>query len=118
MATATSLRNAAGTKNAYDAIPASTTDSNLVTAVPTKKIRVVAYLINQGDTTPSTVQFNSKPGGAGSSIFNPLKYPANGGAVSPKSDGWFETAVGQGLSVTTGAGSTTTVAVVYKEVAP
>jgi hypothetical protein len=40
-------------------------------------------MINQGDTTPSTVTFNSKGAGAGTAIFPPLKAAANGGFVIP-----------------------------------
>jgi hypothetical protein len=117
MATASSLANSGGYDNAYDAIAASATDSALVTAVTGKKIRVVAFLLNQGDTTPSTVTFNSKGGGAGTAIFPPLKYAANGGNVVPILEaGYFETNVSEGLSVTTGAGSTTGVVVIYRYV--
>ena len=118
MATASSLTGG-GRKNAYDNIAASTTDSSLVAAVATKKIRVLAVVINQGDTTPSSVTFNSKPGGAGTSVYAVLKAAANGGFVlNENPDGWFETNVGEGLSVTTGAGSNTTVAVIFTLVAP
>lgn len=118
MATASSLANSGGYDNAYDAIAASATDSALVAAVATKKVRVVAFLINQGDTTPSTVTFNSKSGGAGTAIYPPLKYAANGGTTTPLIEaGWFESNVGEGVSVTTGAGSTTGVGVIYKYVA-
>lgn len=114
MATATSLRGY-GHANAYDAIAASATDSILVAAVPGKKIRVVAFIINQGDTTASTVTFNSKGSGAGTAVYVPLKYGANGGTSTPEvPSGWFETIAGEGLSVTTGAGSTTGVSVVYR----
>jgi hypothetical protein len=117
MATASSLA-ANGYDNAYDAIAASATDSILVAAVATKKIRVVSFMINQGDTTPSTVTFNSKGAGAGTAIFPPLKYSANGGTNPPEmSTGWFETNAGEGLSVTTGAGSTTGVVVIFTLVA-
>lgn len=117
MATASSLAGN-GRDNAYDAIAAGTTDSALVAAVATKKIRVNAVIINHGDTTPSAVTFNSKSGGAGTAVFAPLKGPANGGFVlNDNNRGWFETLVGEGLSVTTGAGSTTSVAVTYELVA-
>jgi hypothetical protein len=106
---------ARGRLNAYAAVAASQTDSSLVTAVSGKRIRVVGFLINQGDTTPSSVTFNTKPAGAGSAVFPALKYGANGGTTTPLYDsGWFQTAVGEGLSVTTGAGSTTGIAVVYE----
>jgi hypothetical protein len=110
---ATSLIGA-GRQNAYASVAVSQTDSSLVAAVAGRKIRVLAFLINHGDTTASTVTFNSKPAGAGTAIFPALKYAANGGANPPLLDsGWFETAVGEGLTVTTGAGSTTGIAVVY-----
>jgi hypothetical protein len=113
MATASSLKGA-GRQNAYDSIAASQTDSVLVAAVAGRKIRVVAFLINQGDTTASAVTFNSKGSGAGTAVFPALKYGANGGTTSPElRDGWFETIAGEGLTVTTGAGSTTGVGVVY-----
>jgi len=116
MATATSLIGA-GIRNAYDAIAASATDSSLVAAVATKKLRVRSVVINQGDTTPSAVTFNSKGAGAGTAVYVPLKAAANGGFVlndNPK--GWFETIAGEGLSVSTGAGSTTSVAVTYERI--
>lgn len=104
-----------GVQNAYAAVAASQTDSSLVSAVPGRKIRVRSFMLNQGDTTPSTVQFNSKGSGAGTAIFPTLKAAANGGFVAANNpDGWFETIAGEGLTVTTGAGSTTAVAVVYE----
>jgi len=118
MATASSLAGA-GVKNAYDSIAASQTDSVLVAAVAGRKIRVLTYMINQGDTTPSAVTFNSKGSGAGTAIWPAIKYAANGGSNPPmnKDRGWFSTLVGEALTVTTGAGSTTGVGVVYDLVA-
>lgn len=114
MATASSMAGR-GVKNAFDAIAASATDSNLVSAVANSRIRVLGVIVNQGDTTPSTVTFNTKPAGAGTSISPPIKAAANGGFVIPFSRvGWFETNTGEGLTVTTGAGSTTAVIVVYE----
>lgn len=118
MATANSLKGR-GVLNAFDSIAASQTDSSLVAAVTGSKIRVLAAVINQGDTTPSAVTFNSKPGGAGSAKYPALKAAANGGFVLPYNPvGWFETNVDEGLSVTTGAGSTTAVSVVYELARP
>ena len=65
-----------GVQNAYAAVAASQTDSALVTAVPGRKIRVRSFLLNQGDTTASTVVFNSKPAGAGTAISPSLKAAA------------------------------------------
>ena len=117
MATASSLAGA-GRQNAYDAIPLSTVDSVLVAADGAgKRIRVHSVVINQGDTTPSAVTFNSKPAGAGVAIYPPLKAAAQGGFVLNDNDaGWFQTLPGEALTVTTGAGSTTSVAVTYSRV--
>jgi hypothetical protein len=113
MATATSL-GGRGRKNAYDAVAASATDSVLVAASGNSKIRVVSAVINHGDTTPSAVTFNSKGSGAGTARTPALKGPANGGFVLPENEsGWFETLPGEGLTVTTGAGSTTNLLVTY-----
>lgn len=113
MATANSLKGG-GVLNAFDSISASTTDSSLVAASTGVRIRVLAVVINQGDTTPSTVTFNTKGSGSGTSIYGALKAAANGGFVLPYNPkGWFATNAGEGLSVTTGAGSATTVGVVY-----
>lgn len=114
MATASSLGWSGG-QNAYDAIAASATDSVLIAAATGSKIVILAVVINQGDTTPSTVTFNSKGSGAGTAISPPLKAAANGGFVLPRNEGgWFATNNGEGLTVTTGAGSTTGVIVTYK----
>ena len=116
MAVASSL-GGRGRKNAYDSVAASQTDSNVVTAITGKKIRVVAFIINQGDTTPSTVTFNSKGSGAGTAIFPALKAAANGTIAVPDcASGWFQTNVGEALTVTTGAGSTTGINVIYEVV--
>jgi hypothetical protein len=116
MATASSL-GGGGVQNAYDSVAAGQTDSVLIAAIPNRRIRVLTYMINQGDTTPSAVTFNSKPAGSGTAIWPAIKYPANGGAQPPMNErGWFSTNRGEGLTVTTGAGSTTGIAVVYDTV--
>ncbi len=103
-------------KFAFANVAASQTDAQVVAAVASKKIRVLAVVVVAG-ATATNITFNSKPGGAGSAISCLLANGANGGAVLPFSPvGWFETAAGQGLSVTTGAGSTTGILVVYVEV--
>lgn len=113
MATASSLRGS-GVLNAYDSVAASADDSILVAAVANKKIRVLSVVINQGDTTASTVTFLSKGSGAGTSISPPLKGPANGGFVMGYNEkGWFGTIIGEGLAVDTGTGSTTSIIVTY-----
>ena len=103
-------------KFAFANVAASQTDSAIVAAVASKKIRVLAlYAVAGGTATDLT--FNSKPGGAGSAKSAKFANGANGGEVLPFSPvGWFETVSGEGLSVTTGAGSTTGIGVVYIEV--
>jgi hypothetical protein len=97
-------------------VSASQTDSNIVSAVTSKKIRVLAFRIHAG-ATATNVTFNSKPAGAGTAISELFACAANGGraeAFCPV--GHFETASGEGLTVTTGAGSTVGIGVVYVEV--
>lgn len=113
MATATSAFGK-GRITAFDSVAASQTDSNLVTAVSNRRIRVHALIINQGDTTASAVTFNSKGSGAGTAITPALKTSANGSfVVTENTGGWFQTNIGEGLTVTTGAGSTTGIIVSY-----
>jgi hypothetical protein len=115
MAVASSLKGG-GAQNAWDSIAASATDSVLVAAIPNKKIRVMGFLVNHGDTTASAFTFNSKGSGAGTAISPAFKYAANGGTSTTEDNGWFETNVGEGLTVTTGAGSATGLVVLYKVV--
>lgn len=94
-------------------VAAGGTDTPLVAAVAGKRIRVLAAIMVCGSTA-TTFTFNSKPGGAGSAISPTFPNGSNGGAVLPFCPaGWFQTNVGEGLSATTGAGSTTAVQLVY-----
>lgn len=103
-------------KFAFANIGASATDSNVVTAVGSRKIRVLNVAIIAGGTA-TTVTFNSKGGGAGTAVSAVFANGANGGEVLGFSPfGWFETAVGEALTVTSGAGSTTGIQVTYIEV--
>lgn len=115
MSTAQSLIGRGG-RNAFDTISASATDSVLVAAAADgERVRVLAVILNQGDTTPSSVTFNSKGSGAGTAISPPLKTSANGGFVIPYSkNGWFQTNLGEALTVSTGVGSNTGIVVVYE----
>lgn len=117
MATAPNLAGR-GRLGAFDSIAASASDSVLVAAVATKKIRVLAAAINHGDTTASTVTFKSKPTGSSTALTPALKGAANALLTLPECEnGWFETKVGEALTVTTGSGSTSGVNVVYQLVA-
>jgi hypothetical protein len=113
MATASNLASR-GVRGAFDSVAASATDSVLVAAVPNSKIRVLTFMINHGDTTASSVTFNS----ASAAKTPAWKGPANGvvGASNDRS-GLFETNRGEALTVTTGAGSTTGIMVTYEVIA-
>jgi hypothetical protein len=103
-----------GQLGVFDSVAASQTDSALVTAIPGAKIRVLSFFINYG-ATPSTVTFNSKGSGAGTAKTPAWVTAASGGIVAPQNDsGWFETNEGEGLTVTTAAGSTTGIILKYE----
>lgn len=94
-------------------VAASQTDSNIVTAVSGKQIRVISATMQTGGTA-TDLTFNSKGGGGGTAISMVFQNASNGGEVLPANEnGWFETNVGEGLTVTTGAGSTTGVQLNY-----
>jgi hypothetical protein len=109
-------QSSVGLKRAIANIAASQTDSSIVTAVAGKKIRVLASFCQAG-AVATNVTFNSKPAGAGVAISPIFQDGINGGAVLPFNPmGWFETLVGEGLTVTTGVGSATGILVLYAEV--
>lgn len=99
-------------KRAIVNVAASQTDSTVVAAVTGYKIRVVAYyMVSGGTATNVTFQSNS------TAIAPLVADGANGGIVLPINEaGWFETTVSEALKVTTGAGSTTGIHVLYVEV--
>ena len=103
-------------KRAKANIAAATTDGSVVAAVSGKKLRVLAAVVMAGGTA-TNITFNTKPAGAGTAISMLFACGANGGAALPFAHGgWFETSSGEGLSATTGAGSTVGVQVIYVEV--
>jgi hypothetical protein len=110
------------TTSAFVNAAASGTDTafsggTLPSAKTGSRVAVYGVVINQGDTTPSTVTLNSKGSGAGTAISCLLKAPANGGFVLPTGpEPYFTTNVNEGLTVTTGAGSATGIQVVWKYV--
>lgn len=99
-------------KRAFAAVAASASNSVVVAAVTGKSILVISLIMNPGATaTTCTIQSNTT---AISPAFNNAINAFN---VLPLNvDGWFKTTSGEGLSVTTGAGSTTNIHVVYAEV--
>jgi len=101
-----------GIKHAKANVAASQTDSSVIAAVSGKKIRVLAFHCQAG-ATATDLTFNSA-----STAKSPLfANAANGGAVGNFNPaGWFETVSGEALTVTTGAGSSTGITIVYAEV--
>lgn len=97
-------------------IAASTTDGAVVAAVATKKLRVLGFRLHAG-ATATNATFTTKPAGAGTAISELFACGVNGGRAEAYCPvGHFETSAGEGLSLTTGAGSTVGVGVVYVEV--
>jgi hypothetical protein len=91
---------------------ASGTQQTVVAAVTGKRIRVLALAMVAGaSATNATFLSNS-------TTISPLfANGANGGAVLPVNEhGWFETAEGEALKITTSSGATTGVLVTYLEV--
>lgn len=102
-------------KRAFANVTASQTDSNVITAVAGKRLRVLAIVLSPGGTA-TVITFNTKPSGAGSAVSPAFAQGINIPIVLPfNKDGWFDTNGGEGLTVTTGAGSTTGVLVLYAE---
>lgn len=102
-------------KYAIANVAASQTDSALVSAVSGARIRVLSAVARAGATT-TNLTFNTKPGGAGTAISPLFASGVNDGPVIPFSPaGHFVTVRGEGLSVTTGAGSATGILVAYIE---
>jgi hypothetical protein len=94
-------------------VAASQTDSVLVAGIAGKRIRVKALGFICG-ATATTATFNTKGSGAGVAISPLFANAANGGAIwGHNPEGWFETELGEALTLTTGAGSTTGVLVKY-----
>lgn len=101
-----------GRRGIFDTVAASSTDSVLLAAVAGTKLRIHSLVVSCGGT-PSTVQFNSKPGGASTAI-SPV---FNNSLVLPDNpQGWFETNSGEGLTASTGAGSNTAIMANYSRV--
>jgi hypothetical protein len=94
------------TQQVFANVPAATTDSVLLAAVPGRRIKVLSAVI-QGGGTATTITFNSKGTGAGTAISATFALGINGNLpipVGPSS--WFDTVAGQALTCTTGAGAT------------
>jgi len=93
-------------------ITSSSTDSSLVAAVASRKIRVLSLAV-QCAATATTILFESST----TTRIHRVPAGANGGQVLPFNPvGWFESAVGASLTCTTSAGSDTDISGTYVEV--
>lgn len=99
-------------------VGAAQTDSALVAAPPAdRRIRVLGLILTPGGTATTAV-LTSKPGGAGTAISQVFNMAANSPVVVPVHVlGYWSAALGEGLSVTTGAGSAVGVTVLYSVIA-
>jgi hypothetical protein len=99
-------------------VAAGTTDSVLVAGASVggtgAKVRVVSFVVAAAAATPAaSIVFNSKPAGAGTAI-SPVMATAAGQTIVGDSAPFWESNKGEGLSVTTGAGTNaTTVSIAY-----
>jgi thiamine pyrophosphokinase len=89
-------------------VAASQTDAVLVASSAGKAILVVLFRLHAG-AVATNVTFNSKGSGSGTAITELFALGANGGRADGESYniGHFRTNVGEALTCTTGAGSTT-----------
>jgi hypothetical protein len=95
-----------------ETVVASDTDEELVASVTAKKLRVLALVVHCGSLATDAT-FES----GGTTRIHKVPAGANGGQVLPFNPvGWFETASGASLTVTTGTGSSTEISGVYVEV--
>lgn len=93
-------------------VTASQTDSQVIAAVTSKKLRVIS-MVNHCAGTGTSLTLES---GTATRIHK-ANNGANGGEVLPFNPlGWFETAAGAALTATTGAGSDTELTITYVEV--
>lgn len=86
---------------------AGTTDAEVLAALTGRRQRVLALSLQNGAAGATSVTINTKPSGSGVAISPTWNLAASGGHALPfNPHGWFETAPGEGLALTTGAGAT------------
>lgn len=107
------IRVSYNTDDAFANIPAGTTDGLILAGVTDRRIRVMALSFNCG-AVATNATFNSKGSGAGVAISMLFQNGSYSGAVQGwNPGGWFQTLVGESLTLTTGGGSATGVQVSY-----
>jgi len=104
-----------GVLRSFATVAASQTDTAFLAAdsntTAPGRIAIISLVIVNGATGTSTLQLNSKGSGAG--VILPefptgFVLPASGQLVLPEHNGgWFLSKVGEGITITTGAGNTT-----------
>lgn len=95
------------------AVASATTDGALIAAQAGARIYVLSVVLSCAGTA-TTVTLNTKPGGGGAAIFGPINLAANSTVVLPIHEGGYcRTNLGEGLTATTGTGSTVTVEITY-----
>lgn len=112
--------NASGEKTAILTakanINASTTDGAVIAAVEGKRIIVLGVFAHLAGATATNATLNSKGSSTGTAISSTKQIAANGGWVQSRGTGTdflYATKRGEGLSLTTGAGSPVGIDVVY-----
>ena len=112
--------NASGEKrqiqNAFANIAASTTDGALIAAAAGKRIVILSVFAHLADASETNVTLNSKGSGSGTAISSTKQVIANGGWIVTRgcaTDFLYQTKRGEGLTVTTGTGSTVGIDVTY-----
>lgn len=103
-----------GEQSAFANINASTTDGSVVAAAAGSRIVVTSVVLLAGGTA-TDLTFNTKPAGTGSAISPLFAQGVRSPVLLPYNpSGWFRTNAGEGLSVTTAAGSASGVLVTYR----
>lgn len=97
-------------------VTSGSTDAALISAVANHSLVIISFRVMAGNVATSAT-FNTKPGGAGSAISETFQCGINGGQMGPfQPVGHFKTNSGEGLTLTTGSGSTVGVGGAYVEV--
>lgn len=104
-------------KFAFANIAAATTDGAVIAAVTGKRIRVLCLSFGAAGTA-TDLNFTTKPAGAGTAISATIRAAAAAWAGICSPNGLFQTASGEGLSATTGAGATVGINITYIESEP
>lgn len=111
-------------KYTFSNVSPSTTDSAIITGKPGVIMRVVGgWLMASG--TATTITFNSKGPSAGTAITSSVYCGINGGVLFPSNQpdrvaeapyGYFQSNKGEGITASTGGGTTVGVNLVYVEI--